>query len=306
MLEHKGRRYLNSTDVIYDHPYSVHFDVYALQSNDTIELGSFRYIIYFDYLPAFRLATVLKFPAWFGNSTLDPCAQNPCNANSTCKPVLNEEGKFYCSCKSGYTDVNCTVYEQNCSSYCSSDSICRPGQRGLIKNPDNPLCICSLDYFGPSCHIRNEACKSDPCGLNGSCHLTNDPTGDKPIICQCSKQFYGDRCQYEKVAVAIDVNMTLTPSVSVVQFYDMTQLLWSTLKLRHQMITIGLPLTIRYYHDQEKAPFLSLLKTYKDFSDPQYYVLYVQWDSTLINLTSTPRLCPNAISLLPRGELFVF
>ncbi|CAF1451916.1 unnamed protein product [Adineta steineri] len=202
--------------------------------------------------------------------------------------------------------MNCTVYEQKCSSYCSSDSICRPGQRGLIKNPDNPLCICSLDYFGPSCHIRNEACKSDPCGLNGTCHLTNDPTGEKPIVCQCSKQFYGDRCQDEKVPVAIDVNMTLAPCVSVVQFYDGSQFSRSTLGLRHQMITTGLPLTIRYYHDQEKAPFLSLLKTYEGFSDPQYYVLYVQWYSAIINVTSTPRLCPNAISLLPRGKLFAF
>ncbi|CAF4089277.1 unnamed protein product [Adineta steineri] len=173
MLEHKRRRYLNRTDVINDHPYSVHFDVYTLQT--------------------FRLAMVLKFPSWFGNSILDPCAQKPCSANSICKPILNEEGRFYCSCKPGYTDMNCTVYEQKCSSYCSSDSICRPGQRGLIKNPDNPLCICSLDYFGPSCHIRNEACESDPCGLNGTCHLTYDPSGDKPIACQCSEQFYGDR-----------------------------------------------------------------------------------------------------------------
>ncbi|CAF3828795.1 unnamed protein product [Adineta steineri] len=109
----------------------------------------------------------------------------------------------------------CSVVEMNCLatsslgktiSYCQNkndmfvaDSICRPGQRGLIKNSDNPLCICSLDHFGPSCHIRNEACKSDPCGMNGTCHLTYDPSGDKPIVCQCSKQFYGDRCQYEKV-----------------------------------------------------------------------------------------------------------
>ena len=114
-LSHRQRRYLNRADVANNHPYSVHFDIYALQRNETVELGSFHYPIYFDYLPAFRLATVLRFPTWFGNSTLDPCAGNSCNSNSVCKPVLNKKQQFYCSCKSGYTGENCTKYDQKCS-----------------------------------------------------------------------------------------------------------------------------------------------------------------------------------------------
>ena len=303
MLMHKQWRYFNHTDVVNNHPYSVHFDVYLLRNNETIELGSFRYPIYFDYLPAFRLATVLKFPSWYGNSTIDPCAQNPCNANSTCKSILNRERQYYCSCKSGYSDENCTVYEQKCLSYCSTDSVCRPGQRGLIRNSDKPLCICPLDRFGPSCHIKNEACKLNPCGPSGTCHLTYDPSGDKPVICECSEQFYGGRCQYEKVSIAVKVNMTSAPSVSVIQFYDIDII--GKLVLQHQMITIGLPLSIHYYHDRQKAPSLGLLKIYEGFSDPQYYVLYIQINGTLINIISTPRFCPNAVSLLCKSKLFV-
>ena len=303
MLKHKQWRYFNRTDIVNNHPYSVHFDVYALQYNDTIELGSFHYPIYFDYLPAFRLATVLKFPTWFGNSTLDPCIQNSCGANSVCKPILNKQHKYYCSCKSGYSSKNCTLYEQRCSSYCASDSICRVGRRGLIKNSDNPLCICPLGYFGPRCHIRNEACTPNACGPNGTCHLTYDPSGDKPFICECSKQFYGNQCQYEKVAIAINLNMTTAASVTVVQFYDY-ETLGMKLAIQHQEMIIGLPRRIRYDHGRQEAPFLGVLKVYEGFSDPRYYILYVQQNVAFINITSTPQFCPNAMSLLPKGNVF--
>jgi hypothetical protein len=74
MLEHKKGRYFNRSDVINYHPYSVHFDVFSLEKNNSIEeIGSWHYPIYFDYLPAFRLAVVLKFPSWLGNATFDPC-----------------------------------------------------------------------------------------------------------------------------------------------------------------------------------------------------------------------------------------
>ena len=74
MLSHKRWRYFNQTDVNNHHPYSVHFDVFSFKTNTNIkEIGSWYYEIYFDYVPAFRLAVVLRFPSWFGNTTLDPC-----------------------------------------------------------------------------------------------------------------------------------------------------------------------------------------------------------------------------------------
>ena len=76
MLAHKRWRYYNRTDVVNNHPYSVHFDVFSLMKNSSIrEVGSWRYAVYFDYLPAFRLAIVLKFPSSFGNATLYSCQQ---------------------------------------------------------------------------------------------------------------------------------------------------------------------------------------------------------------------------------------
>ncbi|CAF5188414.1 unnamed protein product, partial [Rotaria magnacalcarata] len=48
MLAHKRDRYFNRTDIIDNHPYSVHFDLYTLKKNKNVEeIGSWHYPIYF-------------------------------------------------------------------------------------------------------------------------------------------------------------------------------------------------------------------------------------------------------------------
>ena len=107
ILHHEVRRYLNRSDLIENHPYSVHFDLFLLNTNETIELGRWSYPVYFDYLPAFRLATVLKFPYWYRNQTTDPCVHYTCHSNSICLPLFNHEKKFYCSCQNGFYGEEC-------------------------------------------------------------------------------------------------------------------------------------------------------------------------------------------------------
>ncbi|CAF1687834.1 unnamed protein product, partial [Adineta ricciae] len=84
MLEHKKSRYLNRSDIIENHPYAVHFDVYYQPKNESVpeELGSWHYPVYFDFLPVHRLAPVLKFPAWFNDTTNSPCQNNTCPLNT--------------------------------------------------------------------------------------------------------------------------------------------------------------------------------------------------------------------------------
>ncbi|CAF4167986.1 unnamed protein product, partial [Adineta steineri] len=156
-LNHKKSRYFNRTDILHDHPYDVYFDIFVLTENAREQIGFSYHPIYFDFLPAFRLATVLKYPSWISNSTLNPCNSNPCNANAFCNPVLNKMRTYICSCKSGYSGLNCEKYHTECSIYCSSDSICRPNYRRVIANTQHPLCICPFGYFGPRCHLRNDA-----------------------------------------------------------------------------------------------------------------------------------------------------
>ena len=294
-LEHKRVRYFNRHDLINSHPYSVHFDIFALTNNQTIiELGSFQYPIYFDFLPAFRLAPVLKFPSWFSNRTHDPCTNHTCNANSTCKPIFNRnQSSYYCSCKSDYSGTNCEHdHHSECLSYCSSKSICRPKFRGIIGSIDHPLCICPLNHFGPRCYLKNEACQSNPCGPNSTCHITYDPSGEKPFICFCSEQFFGDHCQYEKLTINIRINLTLSATVSNIQFYDLIQQS-NSLLLYQQQIKRGLSNIVRYNHAGKTIPSIGILKIYEDLLEPEYFLLYFQSSDQSINLTVTPQKCPH-------------
>jgi hypothetical protein len=199
MLEHKRRRYFNQTDVNNNHPYSVHFDLFLLEKNSSVrEVGSWHYPIYFDYLPAFRLAVVLRFSSWFGNVTLDPCSPNSCNENSTCIPILNQNNSYYCSCKSGYYGEDCNMYERQCETHCSANALCRPDDYELETKKNNPYCICPLGHFGSRCNLKSDDCDSNPCLNDATCFLTYDRSGETSYMCDCSKRFYGDRCEKEK------------------------------------------------------------------------------------------------------------
>ncbi|CAF2007705.1 unnamed protein product [Rotaria magnacalcarata] len=144
MLVHKRDRYFYRTDIIDNHPYSVHFDLYTLKKNKNVEeIGSWHYPIYFDYLPSHRLAVVLRFPSRYENRTFNPCSQRSCRQNSTCLPILNQNHSYYCSFKSGYYGKQCDLYEPHCETCCSSNALCR------ATHGTNPYCICPLDHFGP-------------------------------------------------------------------------------------------------------------------------------------------------------------
>ncbi|CAF3593783.1 unnamed protein product [Rotaria sp. Silwood1] len=256
MLEHKRARYFNRSDVINNHPYSVHFDIFLSEQNKTMkEIGSWQYPIYFDYLPAFRLAVVLKFSSWFGNATLDPCLKNNCTENSICMPILNLNHSYYCSCKNGYYGRECSKYEPLCNKYCSKNSICRPDHNAILINQRKPYCICPLNYFGPQCILKNDACYSDPCFNNGTCLVREHPNGETSYICNCSTRFYGDQCTKEKASVHIDLNMKNDSFVraTVIQLYNLHK---SALHIQYQQVHYGLPSRFDYAHEGSYAPLI--------------------------------------------------
>ena len=295
MLLHKQRRYFNRTDIITNHPYSVHFDVFSLENDNHIkELGAWRYPIYFDYLPAYRLAVILKFPTWFSNHTNSPCSQNVCNQNSICMPILNQNHSYYCSCKSGYYGQHCEMYDRSCETHCSVDAICRtnPGQL-------QPSCICPQNRFGPRCNLQYSDCSSNSCLNSGTCISTANPSGEAAFLCVCSKRFYGDRCQYEMGSVHIDINMTNISSThgTVVQLYNFKTSPFQ-LVLQHQQVHHAIPSKVIYYHSHVRAPSLGVLKVYENLTHPQYFIIYNLISRSIINITSIPQHCPHVSSLL--------
>jgi hypothetical protein len=285
----KRFRHFNRTDIIENRSYSVRFVIYELNIDEVKELGSWIYPIYFDFLPVYRLATVLKFPAWYGNSTFDPCANNAsCAQNSTCLPIFNQnKSNFWCAYKNNF-------FESKCLSYCSPNALCKPEDRGKLTNTNNPLCICPLHRFGPRCNLRHEECRSQPCFNNGTCHLRHDPSGRRSFVCNCSNNFHGDRCQYEKFAIRIDLNMSSQALASVVQFYSIHRFELKLL-IQHQQVVKGPPASVRYSHTGSVPPVLSVLKLYYS-TESEYFILYIQPNTTMINITSTPQYCPPAAS----------
>ncbi|CAF4065171.1 unnamed protein product [Rotaria sordida] len=230
MLAHKIQRYFSRYDVIHNHPYSVHFDVFTLTTNNSIqELGSWHYPIYFDYLPGFRLAVILRFPFWFGNETYDRCLKNNCTENSICKPIFNQNNSYYCSCKSGFYGKYCQMYEHRCESYCSSDALCRFDDINI----NYPYCICPIGRFGPRCHLKYDDCYSKPCLNDGICQSTYDISGEIPYLCACSDGYFGNRCQYKKLSVSIDLHMALISSArgTVAQIFNIHEY---SLNLKYQ------------------------------------------------------------------------
>jgi hypothetical protein len=303
MLAHKQRRYFNRSDVINNHPYSVHFDVFSLEQNNNVkELGSWHYPIYFDYLPAYRLAVVLKFPSWLGNAPLDPCWQNICNENSICMPIFNQNNSYYCSCKSGYFGKDCRMYERHCETYCSANALCRINADEMNASITKPYCICPLNHVGPQCNLKHNDCSSNPCLNNGTCVPADDRSGEAAFTCLCSKRFYGNRCQYEMASVHVNLNMTHTLPVraTIVQLYDFETPSFQLL-IQHQQVYHGIPSQINYYHSDIHTPLLGLLKIYEDLIHPQYFIMY-SLQQTSINITSSPQYCPHTSLLLSKGE----
>ncbi|CAF1067220.1 unnamed protein product [Adineta steineri] len=306
MMSLKRMRYSNRSDILINHPYSVHFDVYALYSNESIPLilGSWHYPIYFDFLPAFRLATVLRFPKSFFNISLDPCKAHTCPFHSLCKPIFNRDNSYFCSCENGFYGENCSKHAEICDTYCALNTICRVTERSVMANTDNPLCICPLYHFGQRCHLRFSQCDINPCLNNGTCLYTYDAVRIYSLLCVCTKFFYGDRCQNEKMDIQIKLNLDSIdklPRASVIQFYDVDPITYKLL-IQHQQVIDGLPFSISYSHGQITAPPLAIIKLYWDFIPVKYFVLYIQPNKSSINIITSPEYCPLSSHLLQKGK----
>jgi hypothetical protein len=276
-----------------------------METNGTIrELGSWYYPVYFDYLPAFRLAVILRLPSWFRDPRHDLCSQNVCNENSICMPVFNQNNSYYCSCKRGYYGEDCHMYERHCETYCSPNALCQPNNDYLQTSKNNLYCVCPMDHFGPSCNLKYDGCKSNPCLNNASCFSLYDISGETSYECICLERFYGKQCELEKAFIRIDLSnlSTLSIHATVVQFSSRDSESIFKLFVEHQQVYKGLPLMINYDHSYTD-PKLGIVKIYQDLLNSQNFLVYLSSTWGKIDVISFPPPCPHVLSLLPQGEL---
>jgi hypothetical protein len=83
MLEAKIRRRLNRTSIVNNTSHHLRYEAYELRADSSIHfLGVWQYPIYFDFLPSFRLAKVLRFDNTRKHHPTSSCQPNPCNSSN--------------------------------------------------------------------------------------------------------------------------------------------------------------------------------------------------------------------------------
>ena len=155
-----------------------------------------------------------------------------------------------------------------------------------------------MNRFGPTCHLSYDQCYSQPCLNNGTCLNRYDRTNIKSYECQCTDAFYGGQCQNHKRLMEIHLlNSSYSPLKYIIQYYDL-YVPTITLTRRFQQVYSSTPILFRFYSEKVNQLSLALLKIYENHdSEPLYFLLSVQQNTTSTNKTSTlENYCPPAKS----------
>jgi hypothetical protein len=270
--------------------YSIRFEAFGMPVNQSIILEAvWQYQIQpFVFLPAYRLAKVLRFKE---SSILDICKKNnSCHHSSTCYPLMNDEKKYYCDCKTGTYGKNCELSNFICtifSNYCSPDALCRPSSM-------KPYCICPFGRIGPRCYLYTSKKQNSSNCFNGG---TRSVFFNRSSICLCKESYYGDLCQYRNNTINVELyfNTTqissnptyMTHLAATLQLYDYNP---SSLQLilKKQILCNALPTVTKILNHEKSTPLLSVVKLYykrEELLDNKYFLLYIQRNQPSINLT---------------------
>ncbi|CAF3092100.1 unnamed protein product [Rotaria sp. Silwood2] len=283
-LQHKQQRFLNRTQIIMEHPYSIRFEAY----NATLGLiGVWHYIIYFDFLPAHRFSKILKLNREATKASC-PSDQHCHPIHSTCHRYENvmDKSSYYCHCKNGFFGLFCDEYDdRNRCLHCSSTSICKPNY---------PLCLCLPNTHGPGCNIRlDDLCyQMNLCQNNGTCYLTFDSSIGERYQCRCTTMFYGEHCETAKANLEMQLtNSNSITAVATVQYYNIDRKIMN-LNVEYQQLYEVKPYLssqIRLSASSTHVPILAILKLYYNEemrNEPLYFMLYVQPNTTTVNIST--------------------
>ena len=261
-LQKKRDRYRNRSDIIAVHPFSIRIEAYEMKPNaSSRRFAVWQYPIYFDYLPAYRFATVLRFLERRFEKDDDPCPWSPCGPNEECYRLQNRRSQHLCLCRSGFFGENCSQIDPKCQGgYCSADAICQSRYRGLVTGNRWPYCICPLDYIGLRCEISPNKCLEKPCRNGGTCYQRSKPSDFK---CECTDAYTGDTCVKRKLSVLLYMNLHQNLKYRAILVRYM-QIDYMTLELTlvSQRVFTRLPGNLTYSHGNPTAPEIVLLTLY--------------------------------------------
>ena len=163
---HRFQRLNSRSNLIRTQPYSIRIEIYETRSSQQpVLVAVWRYPIYLDYPPVFRLAKVLRLPGFVEHG--NPCSSNPCpHEHEECHPLINDHPYYICLCKPNFTGENCSQEDIRCPhGYCASGFLCKSNYPA----DQSPLCLCPSNRYGDRCGIEHDSYLVNPCLNNGSC-----------------------------------------------------------------------------------------------------------------------------------------
>ena len=279
-LQERQKRLFNRSDLLALHPYSIRIELYQTRTDEQPSLVAvWKYPVFLDYLPVFRLAKVLRFRQFLGSR--NPCFTQPCHPNERCQQLMNNHSQYICLCPANFTGENCSIEDTKCGNgYCSTGSLCQPHLGG----DSTPFCLCPLNRFGDRCLIEHDACLSNPCLNKGSC--LPDSQGDR-VICICTKEYLGTHCQWRRPSIHLSLSISRQYQGVVIQYLQI-DLISLRLDLVDQQVFRTFPQLIEYFHPDQKTilPDIVLAKLYSSHEDlsPDIYLLSVNLDLKIFSL----------------------
>ncbi|CAF3630795.1 unnamed protein product [Rotaria sp. Silwood1] len=270
LLEEKRKRHFNRSNIIHEHHYSIRIEAYELNVFKTpVFIAIWQYPIYFDYLPVFRLAKVLRLIKSTEIDGKNPCLKNPCNQYQQCHQLLNQKSAYICVCKNNFRGTDCSIIDHMCkNNHCSGNALCKPNYRSLISGNILPYCICPATHFGHRCELVHDSCISNPCQNNGTCFPTLKPN---EFSCLCTDHYHGKQCDMKTKAISLKINETIKHDAVVIQYFDIN---FSSLKLIlvHQHPYCNIPHVLEYRYTKTIAPAIVLAKLYSNIQTEIYLI----------------------------------
>ncbi|CAF3381193.1 unnamed protein product, partial [Rotaria sp. Silwood2] len=139
--------------------------------------------IYYDYLPSYHLAKILKL-----NSTRN----TKCSMCGHCYRIINNNYSIYCKCHHVHVQII---------------QFCHLNQCGIRNNgKQKSYCSCLSEYFGSNCYLKHDQCTINRCKNNGIC-----------FIDYILDDFYQIKCLYIKNKTSSQIQAI------VVQYYDLKE-----------------------------------------------------------------------------------
>ena len=300
-MKKKQERYFNRSNVISEQPFSVRIEAYEMKPNlRPRRFAVWRYPIYFDYLPVYRLATVLRF---FPPREVNPCQRSPCGHNEDCYRVQNQGSQHLCLCKNGHSGPNCSVRHPMCSgTYCLSDAVCHPGYRGLINSNEWPYCICPYGHIGRRCELSVGKCSGNPCQNGGICTQRSKPS---EFDCKCTEAYHGKLCELTKPSISLQLKYNASIAYEpVVAQYLKIDLVTLALQVVGQVVYRNVPDSLNYFYERTTTPEIVLIRLHLT-NGTEIYLLSLQMDDISIpNNTSMSEYnrCKPVRSLFKNNE----